>query len=149
MKKKHLDLRKQQCDLIAQASSCCRRKVGALILDPTTNALVSEGYNGPPRGATGSLCGGDSCWRDTLEVESGTRNDVGCHHAEVNAILNASRTGVSTQDKWMFTSCDPCLMCAKAIHHAGTVKMFCPMTSESHKEGVHYLISNGVLIERS
>lgn len=148
MKPKHLELRKKQCDLIAEASSCCRRKVGALIIDPSTNALISEGYNGPPRGAVGSLCGGQVCHRTEKNVESGTQNDVGCHHAEINAILNASRVGQATDNKWMFSSCDPCLMCAKAIHHAGIVKVYCPMTSKEHREGVMYLMGNSVLIER-
>jgi dCMP deaminase len=148
MKTKHLEIRKQQCKLISQASTCPRRQVGALILDPSTNSIVSEGYNGPPRGASGSLCGGHICERVEKQVKSGTQNDIGCHHAEMNAILNASRVGTSTQNKWLFTLCDPCLMCAKAIHHAGIVEVFTPLTSDVHREGLEYLRNSGVKLTR-
>ena len=148
MKPKHIEIRKKQCSLIANASTCCRRKVGALIIDPKSNVMVSEGYNGPPRSSEGSLCGGTECLRDLYSVKSGTQNDVGCHHAEINAILNACRTGTSTLEKWMFTSCDPCLMCAKAIHHAGIVKVFSPLNTVVHQEGLNYLKDHNVDLER-
>ena len=147
MKKKHIEIRKQQCSLIASASTCCRRKVGALIVDPKSNVTISEGYNGPPRENKGSLCGGSDCLRDRHLIKSGTQNDVGCHHAEINAILNACRTGNSTLGKWMFTSCDPCLMCAKAIHHAGIIKVYAPLQTEVHQEGIDYLTTHKVVLE--
>jgi dCMP deaminase len=83
--------------------------------------------------------------RDRHEIKSGTQNDIGCHHAEINAILNAARTGTSTLGKWLFTSCDPCLMCAKSIHHAGIVKVFTPLKSHK-KEGLIYLKEHNVEI---
>ena len=55
MKQKHIEIRKKQCSLIASASTCCRRKVGALIVDPKSNVTISEGYNGPPRENNGDL----------------------------------------------------------------------------------------------
>ena len=147
MKQKHIEIRKQQCTLIASASTCCRRKVGALIVDPKSNVTISEGYNGPPRENNGDLCGGSDCLRDRHKIRSGTQNDVGCHHAEINAILNACRTGNSTLGKWMFTSCDPCLMCAKAIHHAGIIKVYTPLKTEVHQEGLKYLTKHKVDLE--
>jgi dCMP deaminase len=148
LKPKHLEIRKKQCDLIASASTCCRRKVGCVILNPETNVVISEGYNGPPRGANGSLCGGDLCEREVNNVPSGTANDIGCHHAEMNAIFNAARRGSKTENHWLISSCDPCLMCAKAIHHAGIIKVYAPLTLKEHSEGVKYLSKNGVGIEK-
>ena len=52
-----------------------------------------DGYNGGPRGG-GDLCGGDECLRDTMNVKSGTRVEIGCHHAEMNLICNAAANGV-------------------------------------------------------
>jgi dCMP deaminase len=148
MKNKHLRVRLAQCELVASNSPCSRRKVGALIVDPETNVIVSEGYNGTPRGAKGDLCGGDVCLRESGCVESGTQNDVGCHHAEMNAILNAARTGNSTMGKWLMVNCDPCLMCAKAIHHAGISVVYCPLESEGpHVGGLRYLRENGVALQ--
>ena len=147
MKLKHIEIRKNQCTLIASASTCCRRKVGSVIVDPNSNVVVSEGYNGPPRGSEGKLCGGSDCLRDRFKVKSGTQNDIGCHHAEINAILNATRIGTSTMGKWMFTSCDPCLMCAKSIHHAGIKRVYAPLNTEVHQQGLKYLKENGIELE--
>jgi len=105
--------------------------------------IISEGYNGPPRGAEGSLCGGAECLRDAGAVVSGTQNDIGCHHAEANALMNAVRVGASAKGRWLFVSCDPCLMCAKLIHHAGVERVYAPLAS-SHTEGLSYLHKYGV-----
>lgn len=144
MKPKHIRIRAEQCNLIASASTCCRRQVGALIVDPESNVVLSEGYNGPPRGAEGALCGGAECLRDAGAVESGTQNDIGCHHAEANALMNAVRVGASAKGRWLFVSCDPCLMCAKLIHHAGIERVYAPLSSEAHTEGLSYLHMHGV-----
>lgn len=150
MNSKHLKVRIAQCDLVASNSPCPRRKVGALIIDPRNNVVVSEGYNGTPRGSEMKFCGGDTCARETLAVPSGTRNDVGCHHAEMNAILNATRVGQSTLGAWLIVNCDPCLMCAKAIHHAGIVRVYTPLNRTGpHLEGLEYLKENGVEIART
>ncbi len=145
MKAKHLALRIAQCDLIASLSPCPRRKVGALIVDPLTNSIISEGYNGTPRGSKHKLCGGHTCKRSELNIVSGSQNDVGCHHAEGNAILNAVRVGTSTLNKWLFVNSEPCLMCAKAIHHAGISVIYCP---NNDGPGIKYLLENNVEIKQ-
>ena len=92
MKEKHIRIRIEQCLSLAKASNCPRRKFGALLLDPERNVVLMDGYNGAPRGG-GELCGGDVCLRDTLEIRSGQRMEVGCHHAEMNVICNARLLG--------------------------------------------------------
>lgn len=58
MKEKHVRARIEQCLILATLSNCPRRKFGALLIDPVRNQVISEGYNGGPRGG-GHLCGGD------------------------------------------------------------------------------------------
>lgn len=148
MNPKHLSVRVQQCNLIASNSPCPRRKVGCLIVDPENNVVISEGYNGTPRGSDNDLCGEATCERESKKIESGTRNDVGCHHAEMNAILNATRIGQSTLGKWLIVNCDPCLMCAKAIHHSGIIRVYSPIyTKGEHYEGLNYLTNNNIEIK--
>jgi dCMP deaminase len=146
VKDKLLKIRIKQCALLSEASPCPRRSVGAIIIDPRDGVVLSDGYNGTPRGSKDSLCGGDVCLRDSTSVVSGTQNDVGCHHAEMNAILNSSRRGQATLGKWMIVSCSPCLMCAKAIHHAGITRVIISSVPDSHTDGISYLESNGVLV---
>ena len=50
MKDKHIRIRIEQCLALAKASNCPRRKFGALLLDPTRNVVLMDGYNGGPRG---------------------------------------------------------------------------------------------------
>ena len=58
MKDKHIRIRVEQCLALAKASNCPRRTFGALLLDPTRNVILMDGYNGAPRGG-GRLCGGE------------------------------------------------------------------------------------------
>jgi len=127
MKDKHLRVRIAQCTLIASSSPCPRRKVGAVIIDPMTNVVISEGYNGTPRGSQKALCGGSTCKRITDHIVSGTQNDIGCHHAEIECYPKRNKDQkTQTLGKWLIVNCDPCLMCAKAIHHSGIVRVYCP-----------------------
>lgn len=68
MKEKHLRARIDQCLRNAELSRCPRRKFGAMLIDPRTNSILADGYNGPPRGEDG-LCGGLFCARDGLRPE--------------------------------------------------------------------------------
>ena len=147
MKEKHIRIRIEQCLALAKASNCPRRKFGALLLDPERNVILMDGYNGGPRGG-GQLCGGDECLRDTMGIVSGTRMEIGCHHAEMNVICNAAANGVPTRNAWLLVTGEPCLMCAKLIHHAGIGKVLVVSGGYIGANGVDYLERHGVLVER-
>ena len=105
-----------------------------------------DGYNGGPRGG-GELCGGEVCLRDTENVVSGTRVEVGCHHAEMNVICNAAANGVPTKNAWLIVTGEPCMMCAKLIHHAGVTRVIVVDGGFGGVNGVDYLISHGVVVQ--
>jgi dCMP deaminase len=143
VKEKHVAIRIQQCLALAEASNCPRRKFGALLLDPERNVILMDGYNGGPRGG-GHLCGGDVCLRDTQNVESGTRMEVGCHHAEMNVVCNAAASGVACRGAWLIVTGEPCVLCAKLIHHAGIVRVLVVEGGYLGANGVQYLRDHGV-----
>ncbi len=143
MKDKHISIRIEQCLLLAQASNCPRRKFGALLLDPTRNVVLMDGYNGGPRGG-GALCGGKECLREARKVKSGTRMEIGCHHAEMNVICNAAANGVPTRDAWLLVTGEPCVMCAKLIHHAGISRVIVVSGGYAGENGCTYLTGHGV-----
>lgn len=143
MKDKHIQIRVEQCLALAKASHCPRRKFGALLLDPERNVILMDGYNGGPRGG-GRLCGGEVCLRETQKVKSGTRVEVGCHHAEMNVVCNAAANGVPCRGAWLIVTGEPCLMCAKLIHHAGIVRVLVVEGGYMGENGVHYLRDHGV-----
>lgn len=143
MKEKHVRIRVEQCLALANASNCPRRKFGALLLDPDRNVILMDGYNGGPRGG-GELCGGDECLRDTLGVKSGTRMEIGCHHAEMNVVCNAAANGVRCDGAWLIVTGEPCLMCAKMLHHAGIARVLVVDGGYAGENGVSYLREHGV-----
>jgi dCMP deaminase len=146
MKDKHIKIRVEQCLALAKASNCPRRKFGALLLDPERNVILIDGYNGGARGG-GALCGGDVCWRDTMEIPSGTHVEVGCHHAEMNVICNAAANGVVCKGAWLIVTGEPCTMCAKLIHHAGIARVLVVEGGYVGANGVKYLTDHGVEVQ--
>jgi dCMP deaminase len=146
VKDKHVRIRIEQCLALAKASNCPRRKFGALLVDPTRNVILMDGYNGGPRGG-GELCGGEVCLRDTMQIPSGTRMEIGCHHAEMNVVCNAAANGVACKGAWLIVTGEPCILCAKLIHHAGIARVLVVEGGYMGENGVDYLRRHGVEVE--
>jgi len=96
------------------ALSCAeRRKVGCLIVKDTQ--IISEGYNGTPRGFD------NTCeYVDHLD-EMYTKPEV--LHAESNAITKLARSTNSSKGATLYATCSPCFECAKLIIQAGIVRV--------------------------
>ncbi len=110
----------QITDLVASRSTCKRRKVGAiLVLD---KHILATGYNGAPLGF--SHCEDVGCLREELGIPSGQRQEM-CRaiHAEQNAIIQASRHGVSVVGATLYCTTKPCVICTKMLINAGVVKI--------------------------
>jgi dCMP deaminase len=131
--------------VLAKVSNCPRRKFGALLLDPERNVILMDGYNGAARGG-GELCGGDECLRDTQEVASGTRIEIGCHHAEMNVVCNCAAAGVASKGGWLFVTGEPCLLCAKLLHHAGIAHVIVIAEGYAGENGLPYLKEHGIRV---
>jgi len=102
--------------LVAQRSTCLRRKVGALVVKD--RRILATGYNGTPSGIR--HCSSVGCLRTKMKIPSGERHEL-CRglHAEQNVLLQASLHGVSLQGSMMYVTNQPCLICAKMIINAG------------------------------
>jgi dCMP deaminase len=146
VKEKHVRIRIEQCLALAKASNCPRRKFGALLLDPVRNVVLMDGYNGGPRGG-GALCGGETCIRDDQKIPSGTHMELGCHHAEMNVVCNCAASGVRTAGAWLLVTGEPCMMCAKMLHHAGISRVIIVGGGYAGKNGVQYLLDHGVEVQ--
>lgn len=131
----------RHAELISEMSPCCRRAVGAVIVDERNNPLAM-GFNGAPRGAAGSLCGGSTCLR--ASVPSGSDSVLGCHHAEQNALMNALHKGISVAGCALIVTLPPCFGCARLIHHAGISSVYVAAGAEYQGDGVSYLETYGV-----
>ncbi len=75
------------------------------------------------------------------------RAEVGCHHAEMNVICNAAARGTPCANAWLLVTGEPCLLCAKLIHHAGIAKVIVIQDGYAHAEGMRYLELHHVEVE--
>lgn len=140
---KHTKMWLQMVDIAARASNCPRRKFSALLVNTKQNTLVAHGYNGAPRKGT-KLCQSDTdCVRSIQSIPSGHNIELGCIHAEMNAICNAARSGVSTADTTCYCNGAPCLMCAKLLYQAGVTALV-TIQNDYSRAGVNFLTSHGV-----
>ena len=127
----------------ADGFSKCPRKTFAAILVDSDNQIISLGYNGNIRGQCGDLCGGDLCLRDSQNIPSGKETDVGCVHAEENAILNCARQGVSCEGSTLYVNGEPCAKCALRIAQVGVNRVVC-YGGQYPQNGLEVLKEHGI-----
>ncbi len=107
---------------VAERSTCPRAKVGAVIV--RDRSILASGYNGAPSGLP--HCTEVGC----LVYES--RNPDGqieesCYrtiHAEINAIAQAAKNGVSIRDADIYVTHTPCIHCLKVLINTGIKRIF-------------------------
>ena len=114
-------------DLIATWSKDPSRGVGAVIVSGARQ-IIATGFNGLPRGV-----------EDRPErLERPAKYDLVCH-AELNAIIQCARNGVSPVGATIYTSFSPCVQCTLAIVQAGITRV---VTREAGGAGdAHWLES--------
>jgi dCMP deaminase len=102
--------------VIAERSTCLRRKVGAVLVKD--KRLLTTGYNGAPAGL--EHCRETGCLRQIHNIPSGERHEF-CRglHAEQNAIIQGAIHGVSIKGADLYCTHHPCSMCAKMLVNAG------------------------------
>lgn len=80
-------------------------------------------------------------------IKSGTHYELGCHHAEMNVITNAAARGVACDGAWLIVTGEPCVLCAKLIHHAGIRQVICVKGGfVGGDAGPQYLRKHGVKV---
>ena len=94
-------------DSIATWSKDPSRGVGAVIVSPLKQ-VIATGYNGLPRG-----------FADHDErLQRPVKYDL-IVHAEMNAIVQCARNGVSPIDATLYSSFSPCIHCSLSIVQSG------------------------------
>lgn len=123
------------CVVVASKSPCLSRQIGAILV--RDNSIISTGYNGPPRGVP--HCGLERnmhtmsmknypetlCPRKWVGCKSGEGLEM-CPavHAEMNAVTNAARKGVSTLGTTLYMNCVVCCkQCMGILMNAGVVEI--------------------------
>lgn len=108
---------------VATWSSCYKenRQIGAVVVK--NKRILTTGYNGAGSGIA-SCKDRSSCMRTELGIASGTRQEL-CYaiHAEQNAIIQAAKMGICIDGGTMYTTHQPCAICAKMIINAGIIRV--------------------------
>ena len=106
--------------LVSRKSKDPSTKCGAVIV-AKSNAVLSIGFNGFPRGVAEVHTAPALPTEGKLIAERWERPQKyrWVVHAEMNAILNAARHGISLEGSRLYTTTLPCSECVKAIIQAG------------------------------
>lgn len=106
--------------LVSRRSTCLRRRVGAVIVKE--KRILTTGYNGAP--ADLPHCADMGCLRQKKKIPSGERHEL-CRgvHAEMNAFIQAARFGVDIAGATLYSTDQPCILCAKLLINAGIKKV--------------------------
>lgn len=112
---------------VSRRSTCLRRQYGAVIVN--NDEIVSTGYNGSPRGCE-NCCDSGSCNRIGHEHNDGDYSTCNSVHAEMNAIISASRAEMLGATLYLYgeengnvINAEPCPICMRMIKNAGIKKI--------------------------
>ena len=127
----------QVVDVIAQRSTCLRRKVGAVIT--YDHRILSHGYNGVPSGHD-HCCDTGLCLKD----QAGTEEYKICVHAEQNAICQCAKRGLALEGSTLYVNADVCITCAKLMVSSGIARVVVRRDNKGTSDGMELLGKCGV-----
>ncbi|MFM7052313.1 MAG: deoxycytidylate deaminase [Planctomycetota bacterium] len=124
-------------DTIAKWSKDPSRGVGAVIVSGSRQ-IMATGFNGLPRGIE------DRPERLVRPV----KYDLICH-AEMNAIIQCARNGVSPVGATIYTSFAPCVHCTLSIIQSGIVRVVTYVTAPGDEHWVESFARSRELLAES
>ena len=98
--------------VIAERSHDAETKVGAVLINNNSGAIVATGYNGFVRGADDSIL--PTTRPDKYEY---------ILHAEQNLIANSARHGISMDNCSLVCTLSPCKLCMRMLLNCGITKV--------------------------
>jgi dCMP deaminase len=108
--------------LAATRSTCLAFPVGAVIVNKNRQVLAT-GYNGSPAGSAHCTEQG-YCYPGLSSCDASKTMPSRAVHAEANAIAQAAKHGISTDEGSIYVTLEPCLSCLKLIISAGIREVF-------------------------
>jgi len=137
---------------VSERQTCDRGKTGCLIVKD--KRIISTGYAGSPAGC--KHCDEAGHEMNTVIQEDGTQSKhcIRTTHAELNAIAQAAKVGISTEGATLYCKMTPCYTCAKVIINAGIKKVIVEnyyhggsRTADLFKEaGIEYILLNEAVV---
>lgn len=136
-----LDIKKaliKNIQTISQNAKCPKRKVGAIVTDIEYNILA---------GSSNQTVSNHCDCNIYSEFKGSRNNNCLAIHAEVAAIINAleikAMDSMLTDLHAIFTTCSPCINCAKVIAFSGIKEVY--YIEEYCNESIRYLINHNII----
>lgn len=107
---------------VAERSTCTRAKVGAVIV--RERSMLASGYNGAPSGLPHCTEVGCLVYQSQTPGGEFEENCYRTIHAEINAIAQAAKNGVSIRDADIYVTHTPCIHCLKVLINTGIKRVF-------------------------
>ncbi|HIE28446.1 TPA: dCMP deaminase family protein [Candidatus Poribacteria bacterium] len=109
-------------NLVAERSTCCRAKVGAVIVKDKN--ILSTGYNGSPSGLPHCTDVGCLVYKSITPDGRTEENCFRTIHAEINAIAQAAKHGSSINEADIYITHTPCIHCLKVLINTGIKNIY-------------------------
>jgi dCMP deaminase len=111
------------CRVVRTRATCDRGRNGVVVVKD--KRILVTGYVGSPPGFSHCDDAGHIIEEVKHDDGSVTKHCVRSTHAEVNAITQAAKQGISLDGGTLYTLLEPCFACAKAIVGAGIKRVVC------------------------
>lgn len=102
---------------VAERSTCSRAKVGAVFV--RDKSILATGYNGAPSGLPHCTDVGCLVYESKTPDGEIEKNCFRTIHAEINAIAQAAKNGVSIYGASVHITHTPCIHCFKVLINTG------------------------------
>lgn len=132
-------------NVVSKRATCDRGRSGCVI--EKDNKILSTGYVGSPIRLehcddVGHLL------RDVIDEKGNiSKHCIRTVHAEINAIINAAKTGTKIDGSTIYCSMTPCRNCAMAIINAGIKRVVCEKKYHEYKDAEEMFKKVGIKLE--
>jgi dCMP deaminase len=103
--------------IVAERATCSRAKIGAVIVKDKN--IIATGYNGSPAGHPHCTDVGCLVYVSRNPDGEEEENCFRTIHAEINAIAQAAKHGVSIDNADIYITASPCYHCLKTLVNCG------------------------------
>lgn len=122
----------EMATLVSTKSKDRSTRVGCVIVGPN-HEVRTTGYNGFCRGVDD----------DNDDRHQRPEKYLWSEHAERNAIFNAARNGIRTEDCTAYTTVFPCADCARALIQSGIVRIVTrPINNQTTSIPIHNYVTS-------
>jgi dCMP deaminase len=108
--------------IVSERATCTRAKIGAVIVKDKN--IIATGYNGSPAGHPHCTEVGCLLYVSTNPDGEVEENCFRTIHAEINAIAQAAKHGVSIDGADIYVTASPCYHCLKTLLNCGISNIY-------------------------